>query len=291
MSIKILNKILNDVTLEPTLKHVLTVLAYYANDETSECWPSINKLQTATGLSKRTICRALNKLEERQLIIRKKRTTKTGFKLTNCYKIANNLNEQKEKTKMCRRDTSTGVIETHQQSNRCVTVSPTDMTPRHRDVSQCDLPTYIEPKKKDIDLTKEGRDISTSVHARDKKPHQVMSNEVTLAIISLYNQMQSQFPVTRFSDEDKKNYEERVREWQQVQDEDIPSLNDVKTWEFLFNNFLTFLEKDDKNGYDPYKIPPFSFFLKKDYFYRFVNIEPKKPVRAFVRYGVCYATN
>ncbi len=56
--------------LSPTARHVLLILSDAVNDDTGECWPSIRRLIRRTGLSERTVQRAIVELEGRGVIRR-----------------------------------------------------------------------------------------------------------------------------------------------------------------------------------------------------------------------------
>lgn len=64
-------------------KFVLIMLSNYA-DEDGKCWPSIETLCNETGLSRPTVKRVLNKLAERG-IIKKVRRTKGNLQTSNFY--------------------------------------------------------------------------------------------------------------------------------------------------------------------------------------------------------------
>jgi DNA-binding MarR family transcriptional regulator len=57
-------QIFEDTRLRPIDKLVYLGLTYFANNETQACFPSILKLQEITGLSRRSIIKAINRLEE-----------------------------------------------------------------------------------------------------------------------------------------------------------------------------------------------------------------------------------
>ena len=51
------------VSLPPTAKAIFMLLAFRADDETGECWPSIDSMSVDTGFSKRAVIDAIKALE------------------------------------------------------------------------------------------------------------------------------------------------------------------------------------------------------------------------------------
>lgn len=70
--------------LKPTQKIVLLALADHANDS-GECWPGINKLCEKAGVSRSTLKRALEELEENGFIQRQERKRQNGSQTSNLY--------------------------------------------------------------------------------------------------------------------------------------------------------------------------------------------------------------
>lgn len=86
MSIKQINKVFNDETLKGNEKLLMLALADNSND-TGISFPSWNSLITKTSMSKGSICKWLNILEEKQLIFRVSRNRQNGSKTSNKYLI------------------------------------------------------------------------------------------------------------------------------------------------------------------------------------------------------------
>lgn len=53
---------------DPTAKSVLMTLAHHANEYTGHCWPDIERIMLFTGLSKRAVQTAINRLETARLV-------------------------------------------------------------------------------------------------------------------------------------------------------------------------------------------------------------------------------
>jgi len=53
-------------------KWLLVVLADHANEETGQCWPSLERLADRTQMNKATVARKLNWLEEHGLVVRER---------------------------------------------------------------------------------------------------------------------------------------------------------------------------------------------------------------------------
>ena len=75
MSFKILGHVIHNVSLPPTQKLVLIVLADFFNEESGKAWPSQETLCRVTSLSRRTINRALRELEKKGHITTSKERT------------------------------------------------------------------------------------------------------------------------------------------------------------------------------------------------------------------------
>ena len=65
MSFKILGHVIHNVSLPPTQKLVLIVLADFYNEESGKAWPSQDTLCMLTGLSRATLNRALKELKDK----------------------------------------------------------------------------------------------------------------------------------------------------------------------------------------------------------------------------------
>jgi transcription initiation factor IIE alpha subunit len=65
MSFKILGHVIHNVSLPATQKLVLIVLADFYNEESGKAWPSQDTLCTVTGLSLRSINRAIRELKRK----------------------------------------------------------------------------------------------------------------------------------------------------------------------------------------------------------------------------------
>lgn len=62
-----------DPTLKPSAKTVYLVLVMYRNAETNECFPSNETIASHTGMSTRSVIRALVELEEAGVVQREAR--------------------------------------------------------------------------------------------------------------------------------------------------------------------------------------------------------------------------
>ncbi|NIQ10470.1 MAG: helix-turn-helix domain-containing protein, partial [candidate division Zixibacteria bacterium] len=90
MSIRAISNVFDHAPddLSPSETLVLLVLANFTNDETGECWPSIKRLSKMTKLSRRSVLRAISKLEERGEVKIKRRTGESGVKQPSRYIIS-----------------------------------------------------------------------------------------------------------------------------------------------------------------------------------------------------------
>ncbi len=70
--------------LSPTQKLTLVALAWHS-DGHGHCWPSQARLARLSGLSERTVRRAVRDLETQQLLRRHKRTTEAGAATSDLY--------------------------------------------------------------------------------------------------------------------------------------------------------------------------------------------------------------
>lgn len=88
MSIKQMQKVWEDKTLEPNKKLIMLSLCDNANDE-GFCYPSINTTCSKTGLSKPTVIKHQRELEENNYLLSKKRNSKKtengGKRLSTIY--------------------------------------------------------------------------------------------------------------------------------------------------------------------------------------------------------------
>ena len=92
MSLKIIGYVIHNISLPPTQKLVLIVLADFYNEKRGKAWPSQDTLCDVTGLSLRSINRALSELKKRELItIWKERSS--GQYPHNVYRI-NHVSER-----------------------------------------------------------------------------------------------------------------------------------------------------------------------------------------------------
>ena len=86
MSFKILGYVIHNVSLPPTQKLVLIVLADFYNEESGKAWPSQETLCRLTSLSRATINRALRELKKKgHITIWKERSS--GQYPHNVYRI------------------------------------------------------------------------------------------------------------------------------------------------------------------------------------------------------------
>jgi len=77
--------VLEDESLKAADKSVYAILCMYADNRTSECWPSRITLQKKAGVSDRTLRNSLQTLEERGYIKIIKRYANDGRRLSNLY--------------------------------------------------------------------------------------------------------------------------------------------------------------------------------------------------------------
>lgn len=68
MSIKLTTLCFNIINLSAPEKHLLAPICYHAN-QYDECWPSIERLQLATGLKRKAVERNLKKLRDKNILI------------------------------------------------------------------------------------------------------------------------------------------------------------------------------------------------------------------------------
>ena len=90
MSIKIMDMVFKDETLESNKKLVMLAIADNANDQ-GYCYPSINTISQKTSLSRKTVIKHLKELEARKLLLSKKRSRKNGGRYTTIYIVYPNL--------------------------------------------------------------------------------------------------------------------------------------------------------------------------------------------------------
>lgn len=107
----------------PTEKLVLLSLANFANDE-CKCWYSYQKIADATGVSRRTVIRACNELQDKRLLNVVNRKKDTAQNHTNIFTLLINLDGD---------TVSLGVVtQCHQGSD---TVSPkSNKEPNNKDL-------------------------------------------------------------------------------------------------------------------------------------------------------------
>ena len=83
MSLSLLGDVFES-DLPPSERLVALALANHA-DEEGVCWPSVKRIIACTGLTKRTILRSLDRLEETGWLIRQKRLDALGRNRSNVY--------------------------------------------------------------------------------------------------------------------------------------------------------------------------------------------------------------
>lgn len=74
------------IDLPPAMKLVLLKLADRANDN-GECWPGIESVAAACGVSERTLIRHIDKMEAMDLLHKSKRKDESGRQVTNLYTL------------------------------------------------------------------------------------------------------------------------------------------------------------------------------------------------------------
>lgn len=82
--------------LKPATKIVLYWLADHHNGETGDCFPSINRLVECCEMSKASVVRHLDELEERGFIVREQRSRGNGSQTSTSYIIQQNRLSQNE---------------------------------------------------------------------------------------------------------------------------------------------------------------------------------------------------
>lgn len=79
MSIKLMDQVFKNETLDANKKLIMLALADNANDE-GFCYPSINTIVKKTSLSNKTVIKHIKELEEKELLLSKKRNSKLNEK-------------------------------------------------------------------------------------------------------------------------------------------------------------------------------------------------------------------
>jgi len=82
----------------PTERHVLLVLANYANHDGTSVYPSISRIEKETGLNRRTIQRSLRNLEKHGLLKKSSKaimvdTIPDTYKRPNAYTLIMDKNK------------------------------------------------------------------------------------------------------------------------------------------------------------------------------------------------------
>ncbi len=77
--------VLEDESLKAADKSVYTTLCMYADNSTSDCWPSRETIQKKAGVSDRTLRNSLQALEEKEYIDIVRRYAESGRQLSNLY--------------------------------------------------------------------------------------------------------------------------------------------------------------------------------------------------------------
>lgn len=75
-----------EIDLPPAMKLVLLKLADRANDD-GECWPGMESVANACGVSERTLMRHIEKMESMGLLQKSKRKDDSGRQATNLYTL------------------------------------------------------------------------------------------------------------------------------------------------------------------------------------------------------------
>jgi len=81
-----MNRVWTDENLEPTQKLVLLAICDNANDE-GLCYPSIDTIQHKTSLSRPTVIKIINKLEELHMLTKTQRAKKNGGRYSSLYLV------------------------------------------------------------------------------------------------------------------------------------------------------------------------------------------------------------
>lgn len=88
MSIKLMDRVFKDETLDSTKKLIMLSLSDNANDE-GFCYPSISTIVKKTSLSNKTVIKHIKELEEKKYLLSKKRNSKSnangGGRLSTIY--------------------------------------------------------------------------------------------------------------------------------------------------------------------------------------------------------------
>ena len=84
MSIKLITKVFNETSLNPTQKLIMIALADNANDD-GICYPKIENIMKKTSLKRTAVVNNLKKLEEKSMLQKTFRAKKKGGRYSNIY--------------------------------------------------------------------------------------------------------------------------------------------------------------------------------------------------------------
>lgn len=83
--VMVTKKVLEDESLKTSEKIIYSILCMYADNNTSECWPSKKTLINKSGVSNRTLDNGLKVLESKTYIKVERRYKNNGGQLSNKY--------------------------------------------------------------------------------------------------------------------------------------------------------------------------------------------------------------
>jgi len=112
MSIKQISAAWKTAVADPKAKLVLLKLADNANDK-GVAWPKVETIAADTGLSRRSVYRALDWLEDAGIVTRNRGRNEVYYEISKCHtdtSTSANVTPQK-----CQRDTSTSATQTPQK--------------------------------------------------------------------------------------------------------------------------------------------------------------------------------
>jgi len=87
MSLLAISLTIQQKIADPLAKFLLVLLADRHNADTGECYPSVNRLVQDSGMSRSTVLRKLQWLQENGLVIASERTRDNGSTATNNYTL------------------------------------------------------------------------------------------------------------------------------------------------------------------------------------------------------------
>lgn len=170
MSYKALDWVESLRGIHPVERIVLSVLAKRANTQ-DQCWPSISTIVEASAAGRRSVFRALERLQEMGLLVISSRRTESGRSRSNMYTL--NLNRLTPK-QGCHHDTKEGATMTpqgcHHDTLICIGIDESESSDGKSEASQGDavhsfLTKPSESKMKAADILKSMQNAMTEQDA------------------------------------------------------------------------------------------------------------------------------